>query len=64
MCSSDLACEFDRAAAYAAIQSVRPGMTTLELSSKRGVGMAGWIDLLRERGASWRSSRDGALRGS
>ena len=48
------ACEFDRAAAHAAVESVRPGMTILELSAKRGTGMEGWMELLRTRRAAWR----------
>ena len=40
------AVEFDRAAAHANIQAVRPGIPILELSSKSGAGMATWLDLL------------------
>ena len=40
------AVEFDHAAARGNIQSVRPGMRTLELSAKTGGGMEAWIDLL------------------
>ncbi|MEO6445792.1 MAG: hydrogenase nickel incorporation protein HypB [Gemmatimonadaceae bacterium] len=47
------ACEFDREAAHAAIRSVRPGMTILEVSTKRGTGMETWHTLLRERRAEW-----------
>jgi hydrogenase nickel incorporation protein HypB len=50
------ACEFDRAAAHAAVESVRPGMTILELSAKRGSGMEGWMELLRSRRAAWRGA--------
>jgi hydrogenase nickel incorporation protein HypB len=39
-------CEFDSAAAHASIQSVRPGMRVIELSSKTGVGMAAWLTAL------------------
>jgi hydrogenase nickel incorporation protein HypB len=42
------AVEFDRAAAYNNIQSVRPGMKILEVSSKTGHGMDRWIDSLAE----------------
>ncbi len=49
------ACEFDREAAHAAIHEVRPGMTILEVSSKRGTGMAAWMTLLQERRAAWQS---------
>ncbi len=41
-------CDFDAAAAHAAIQSVRPGMRVIELSSKTGVGMTEWLDALAE----------------
>lgn len=43
------AAEFDAAAAHRSIQSVRPGMLTLEVSAKRGTGMEEWLDLLRTR---------------
>ena len=49
------ACEFDRMAAYAAIESVRPGMQVVELSSRKGTGMDAWHTLLRERLAAWRT---------
>ncbi len=45
------ATEFDRAAAYAALEAVRPGLMTFELSARTGQGMDAWIDyLLRVRG--------------
>jgi hydrogenase nickel incorporation protein HypB len=47
------ACEFDRAAAHAAIQEIRPGMTILELSAKRGTGMPEWLQLLGTRRDAW-----------
>jgi hydrogenase nickel incorporation protein HypB len=47
-------CEFDRAAAYDAIESVRPGMTVLEVSSRRHLGMDAWQALLRSRLDRWR----------
>lgn len=47
------ACEFDRQAACAAIRDVRPGMTILEVSSKRGTGVADWLSLLTTRRAAW-----------
>ena len=56
------ACEFDHAAAYAAIESVRPGMTILEVSAKRGAGMDEWLVLLRERRESWQRVVAGAGR--
>jgi hydrogenase nickel incorporation protein HypB len=44
------ACEFDRAAALANINAVRPGMRILETSAKTGSGMGDWLDfLLKER---------------
>ncbi len=49
------ACEFNRDAAHAAIHEVRPGMTILEVSSKRGTGMVAWMALLQERRAAWQS---------
>ena len=48
------ACEFDRAAAHAAIEEVRPGMTIVEVSAKRGTGMDDWMTLLHARRAAWR----------
>ena len=56
------ACEFDRAAAYAAIESVRPGMTILEVSAKRGAGMDEWLVLLGGRRESWQRVMAGAAR--
>jgi hydrogenase nickel incorporation protein HypB len=49
--TSDLsdAVGFDRATARAAIQSVRPGMKTLELSSRTGQGIDQWIDDLESQ---------------
>ena len=37
---------FDRAAALASVQSVRPGMKVLQVSAKTGQGMADFIELL------------------
>jgi hydrogenase nickel incorporation protein HypB len=53
---SDLAaaCEFDWDAAEKNIQSVRPGMTTIRLSAKRGEGMSEWMALLGDRREQWR----------
>ncbi|MDX2194184.1 MAG: hydrogenase nickel incorporation protein HypB [Gemmatimonadales bacterium] len=48
------AVEFDRAAAHAAIASVRPGMPVLECSAKRGTGMAEWLAWLTARQAGQR----------
>jgi len=44
-----LAVEFDLAAARESIQSVRPGMETLEVSAKTGDGMDKWLELLASR---------------
>lgn len=38
--------EFDRPAAYASVEAVRPGMRILEVSAKTGQGMDAWLDLL------------------
>jgi hydrogenase nickel incorporation protein HypB len=40
------AAEFDREAAMRNIESVRPGMTVLELSARTGQGFNGWLGLL------------------
>jgi hydrogenase nickel incorporation protein HypB len=40
------AVEFDRAAAYASIEAVRPGMPVLEVSAKTGDGYEAWLDRL------------------
>jgi hydrogenase nickel incorporation protein HypB len=40
------AVEFDRAAAWASIQSVRPGMRVMEFSAKTGTGTQAWMDFL------------------
>ena len=40
------AVEFDRAAAHANIQSVRPGIPMMELSAKTGMGMDAWMNWL------------------
>lgn len=43
------ACEFDRATAVTNILAVRPKMTILETSAKRGSGMSQWVDFLLDR---------------
>jgi len=48
------AVEFDREAARRNIQSVRPGMPMLELSSKSSEGMDEWISLLESKRAALR----------
>lgn len=51
------AVEFDRAAAAASIEAVRPGMAVLEVSAKTGAGMDEWLALLeRRRGELSRSA--------
>ncbi len=42
-------CEFDRDAALANINTVRPGMIVLETSAKTGAGMEPWIDYLKQK---------------
>jgi hydrogenase nickel incorporation protein HypB len=41
------AVEFNREKAHQSVQSVRPGMQILELSSRSGAGMQAWLDLLK-----------------
>jgi hydrogenase nickel incorporation protein HypB len=64
----DLACavEFDSAAAYRNIQSVRPGMEILEVSVKSGAGMERWMGYLAthlsaDRGRAKSDSEPGAV---
>jgi hydrogenase nickel incorporation protein HypB len=57
------AVEFDRAAALGAIDSVRPGLPVMEVSSKRNIGMDAWMELLATRRAAKKSSRAGAVWG-
>ncbi|HLL89027.1 MAG TPA: hydrogenase nickel incorporation protein HypB [Tepidisphaeraceae bacterium] len=45
------AVDFDRAAALDAIDGVRPGLAVMEVSSKTGLGMGAWIELLETRRA-------------
>lgn len=49
---------FDRAAALASIESVRPGMKVLEVSAKTGQGMEEFLAYLGERAASPRPVKD------
>jgi hydrogenase nickel incorporation protein HypB len=51
------ACEFDGVAAREAIDSVRPGMPVLEVSSRKGLGMEAWYDRLDAARAAWRGAR-------
>src|SRR5258706_12059234 len=50
-----VAASFDREAAMANIQAVRPGLATLELSARTGEGMYGWRGFLDERGRAARA---------
>ncbi len=61
---SDLAeaCEFDRAAALAALHAVRPGLPVLEVSVKRDHGLGAWLDLLEVRRLAWREKLASAPR--
>ena len=43
------AVEFDRRAAHASIQAVRPGINVLEVSAKTGDGMDNWIGFIRSQ---------------
>lgn len=47
-CDLAAAVEFDRAAAYASIDAVHPGVRVLETSAKTGTGMADWLAYLTE----------------
>ena len=46
------AVEFDRAAAYAAIHAVRPGMPILETSARTGKGIDAWLAWLEDLAVS------------
>jgi hydrogenase nickel incorporation protein HypB len=46
------ACEFDREAARANLDGVRPGMRVFETSAKRGTGLDEWLAYLIERRAA------------
>jgi hydrogenase nickel incorporation protein HypB len=50
-CDLSVAAGFDRQAALAAIERVRPALPVLELSSRTGQGMQDWISLLASRRA-------------
>ena len=43
---------FDRPAALASVQSVRPGMRVLELSARSGAGFDAWVQLIEQRMAA------------
>jgi hydrogenase nickel incorporation protein HypB len=51
-------CEFDHEAARASIESVRPGMAVVEVSARRGTGMAAWYALLEARRAAWHTEQE------
>jgi len=57
------ACEFDRDAARASIESVRPGMRVVEVSARRGTGMQAWYALLEEHRSAWQAAH-GRVAGS
>lgn len=42
-------CEFDREAAMANLDAVRPGIRILEISAKKDVGMSEWFDFIEEQ---------------
>jgi hydrogenase nickel incorporation protein HypB len=44
--------QFDRAAALANLDGVRPGMRVFETSAKRGTGLDEWLEYLGERRAA------------
>ncbi len=48
------AVEFDREAAFASVQAVRPGMQILEVSAKTGFGMPQWLQFLESKRAEQR----------
>ena len=48
---------FDRAAAEANIQAVRPGMEVVRLSARTGDGMDGFLGLLERQLADTRAAR-------
>jgi hydrogenase nickel incorporation protein HypB len=55
------AAEFDLPAARESIQSVRPGMETLEVSAKTGQGMERWLELLVSRRGEWLAQTTGVV---
>jgi hydrogenase nickel incorporation protein HypB len=55
-CDLAEAVEFNRDACWGNIQSVRPGMSVLELSARTGAGMGAWLDLLTARLLAKRSA--------
>jgi hydrogenase nickel incorporation protein HypB len=48
---------FDAQAAHASLEAVHPGMPTIELSARSGVGMDQWLALLEERVRAKQSAR-------
>jgi len=55
-CDLAAAVEFDREAALANIQAVRPGIPVLEVSAKSGQGIDAWLEVLDARYADDRST--------
>ncbi|MBL8093064.1 MAG: hydrogenase nickel incorporation protein HypB [Anaerolineales bacterium] len=51
------AVEFDRAAAYANLETMRPGLRVFETSAKTGRGLTEWIAFLAEQRAARLASR-------
>ncbi|GEM84199.1 MAG: hydrogenase nickel incorporation protein HypB [Meiothermus sp.] len=51
------AVEFDRQAMYRNLREVRPGIEILEVSAKRGTGMAAWLERLEHALQTKRSQR-------
>ncbi len=43
------ACEYDRETALRNIREIRPGIEIIEVSAKRGAGMAAWIEFLESK---------------
>ncbi len=58
------AVEFDPAAAHNSIQSVRPGMRILEVSSKTNAGMEPWLEFLKQYAPSKSKSQSPVLANS
>jgi len=54
------AVDFDRAALLRNVESVRPGLTVLEVSAKSGAGLAAWLNLLDRRVSSSQPAVAGA----
>ncbi len=59
-----VACEFDEPLAVANIREVRPGMTVLTVSSKRGDGMDTLLQALTDARSAWLAARAEAAVGA